>query len=40
MTTSLPEILRRRARVLETQRREVIEAPEWRERCRAAGSGC
>ena len=38
--TSLQEVLRRRTRVLEIQRREVIEAPEWRQRCRAAGSGC
>ncbi len=40
VTTSVPQILRRRARTLETEHREVIGAPEWRERCRAVGSGC
>ena len=40
VTTNLAELLRRRARTLRVQRGEVIDSPQWRERCRLARSGC
>jgi Sulfatase len=40
VTTSVADILRGRARSLRIQRREVIGAPQWRERCRLPRSGC
>lgn len=40
VTTSLAEILRGRARSLRVQRSQVIDSPQWRQRCRLAHSGC
>ncbi len=38
--TTLPDLLRHRARTLRLQRDAVIDSPSWRARCRLPGSGC
>lgn len=40
VTASLSELLRRRARTLRIQRRDVIDSPGWRRLCRLPDSGC
>jgi hypothetical protein len=40
VNTTLPRLLRARARSLRIQRGQVIDSPEWRSRCRLARSGC
>lgn len=40
VSTTVAAIRRHRARLLRVQRRDVIDAPEWRERCRLPDSGC
>jgi Sulfatase len=40
VTTTLAGLQRRRKQMLATQRDRVIDAPQWRRRCRLPGSGC